>query len=250
MKKRKGLKGLWDRIKALFGFKNKESDVTDDKRLFTDRSVMVGTVRSPEQLEYNIEKNNYHVPAKFVSKYNFPLKYIALYEDFYDFSGIRYIGEVESYKKVRRKNIAFPMSRNNPREEYYLIQVKRWDLLRKPVSAVDTRSGPPLFTTEFLLNNCGKTYELFSVTSQEQYNLLCRINGFIDLYEKDENAHTKEYKVNEHYNIALIQGEITIFKKHIDVFSVPVTEYLEKHRRSFGLIKSVVETEDILKKFR
>lgn len=250
MKKRKGLRGLIDRLKSFFGFKNKKEAVFDETKLFTDRNVMVGTVRSTEQLEYNLSKNNYHVPAKFISKYNFPVKSIALYEDFEEFSGIRYVGEVESYNKIRRKNIAFPMSRDNPREEYYFFQVKSWSQLKNPICSVDTRSGPPMFTTEFLLNNCRKTYELFTVTSQSQYDLLCRINEFIDLYTKDENAHTKEYKVNEYYNIGLEFGDIVVYKKHIDVFTMPVTDYLEKQRRSFGTIKTIVETEDILKKFR
>ena len=249
MNRRRGIRGLLDRIRSFLGLKRRNSQL-DNISLFSDRCVMVGTVRSIEQLQHNLEKNNYHVPAKFISKYNLPIKQIAIYEDFADFSGIRYIGEVESYKKVRRRNIAFPMSRNNPKEIYYLIQVKSWEALAKPLKAVDTRSGPPMFTTEYLINNCGKTYELFTVTSQEQYDLLTRINEFINLYEKDNNANTKEYKVNEHYNIALRDGELVVFKKHIDIASVPVSEYLKKHRRSFGLIKSIVETEDVLKKFR
>lgn len=249
MTKRKGLKGLIDRLKSFFGIK-KKSSVGDEALLFTDRHVMVGTLRSKEQLDFNRKKNNYHVPAKFISQYNFPVEYIALYEDFEDFSGIRYIGEVESYKKVRRKNIAFPMSRENPRELYYFFQVKSWSQLKNPICSVDTKSGPPLFTTKYLFDNCGKMYELFTVTSRSQYDLLCKINEFIELYEKDKDAQTKEYSVNEYYNIALQQGEIVIFKKHIDIFSIPVTDYLENHRKSFGVIKTVVGTEDILKKFR
>lgn len=249
MGKRKELRGLIDRLKSFFGFR-KKSSVEDEAALFTDRNVMVGTVRSEEQLRFNLSKNNYHVPAKFISKYNFPVKYIALYEEFEGFSGIRYVGEVESYKKVRRKNIAFPMSRDNPREEYYFFNVKSWELLENGIISVDTKSGPPMFTTEFLLKNSRKTYELFTVTSRTQYDLLCKINEFIDLYSEDENVHTKEYKVNEHYSIGLEFGDIVVYKKHIDVFTIPVSDYLEKHRRSFGTIKSVVETEDILKKFR
>lgn len=250
MTKRKGLKGLIDRIKSLFVRKNKKPVATDSASIFTDRDVMIGTVRSREQLEYNLQKNNYHVPAKFVSEYNFPIKYIALYEDFAEFSGVRYIGEVESYKRVRRRNIAFPMSRDNPREVYYFFQVKSWSQLKNQITSVDTRVGPPMFTTEFLVNNCSKSYELFTITSQVQYDLLSRINDFIKLYSEDENAETKEYHVNEHYAIALQQGEIVVFKKHIDVFSITVTDYLEAHRKSFGVIKSVIETEDILKRFR
>ncbi len=250
MKKLKGLKNIWYRIKAFFGFKSKNPDVIDENELFIDRYVMVGTVRSSEQLEFNLEKGNYHVPAKFVSDYNFPVKYIALYEDSADFSGIRYVGEVESYKKIRRKNIAFPMTRDNPREFYYFFQVAEWKSLNKPIVEVDTVTGTPMFTTEFLLNNCNKTYELFTVTSQVQYDLLCRINDFIELYSKNKNANTKEYTVNEYYNIALVEGEIVVFKKHIDIFSVSVSDYLKNHRKNFRLIKSIVETEDILKRFR
>ncbi len=249
MTKRKGLKGLIDRLKSFFGFR-KKSSVEEETAPFTDRNVMVGTVRSEDQLCFNLSKNNYHVPAKFISKYNFPVKHIALYEEFEGFSGIRYVGEVESYKKVRRKNIAFPMSRDNPREEYYFFNVKTWELLENRIISVDTKSGPPMFTTEFLLKNSRKTYELFTVTSRTQYDLLCKINEFTDLYSADENAHTKEYKVNEHYGIGLEFGDIVVYKNHIDVFTIPVSDYLEKQRRSFGTIKSVVETEDILKKFR
>lgn len=42
---------------------------------------MVGTVRTAEQLQFNIDKQGYYVPAKYITDDLLPIRYIALHEE-------------------------------------------------------------------------------------------------------------------------------------------------------------------------
>src|SRR5699024_3779474 len=58
------------------------------------KDVMVGTVRTAEQLQFNLDKNGYYVPAKYISDKQLPIKYIALLEEgLGGTSGIKRYGE-------------------------------------------------------------------------------------------------------------------------------------------------------------
>ena len=74
-------------------------------------------------------------------------------------------------KKVRRREIDFPMSRNNGDEEYYAFRIKEWKTLPTPIVVKDEWVNEPKFTSLFLLEHSQQSFELFNIHSEEEYRL-------------------------------------------------------------------------------
>ena len=142
---------------------------------FTRLDVLVGTVRSDEQLSHCVESNTYYVPAKTVTPADLPVAFIALYEEGLTCpNGISRYGRVTETRVVKRSDIPVPMSRPNPDEAYYLFTVEGWNELERPIVIQDTARGKPMFTNEFLLTHCRRSYQLLCIRSPEAYKL-CRL---------------------------------------------------------------------------
>ena len=72
------------------------------------RDVLVGTMRSPQQLDICWKHCFYYIPAERLQDSDFPVRYVALYQSQYVFgaqAGVRYYGEVMKCSAVRRRAI-------------------------------------------------------------------------------------------------------------------------------------------------
>ena len=72
------------------------------------RDVLVGTMRSPQQLDICRKHCFYYIPAERLQDSSFPIRYVALYQSQYVFgaqAGVRYYGEVTKCSAVRRSAI-------------------------------------------------------------------------------------------------------------------------------------------------
>lgn len=153
--------------------------------------VMVGTVRSKEQLLYTLQENAYYVPARLVpeKKDNF-LEYVALHEEDIDGQAcIRYFGKVDSLAQVERASISVPMSRNNGEELYLMIGVKEWLTLPTPIPIRDSYKGRPRYTNLFLLQHCNRSYQLFCIRSAEDYRTCAAVIRAYNHRYESSNLH-------------------------------------------------------------
>ncbi len=152
--------------------------------------VLVGSLGSLKQLEDNIAKKYYYVPAKHISENQLPVKYIAIAQSptqFGNNSGIRYYGEVTTTKLLPRKDIKFPMRRNNGDEMYYAFMVSEWKTLPIPIDVRYEAVYKPKFTNIFLLEHCPHSYELFCIRSVEQYILFRELSKLLGSAVNSEN---------------------------------------------------------------
>ena len=135
------------------------------------KNVMVGTVRSQEQLAYCLQEKIYYVPARLVPlEKDDDLNYVALHEEGIDGEAcIRYWGRVASLDQVKRHTIPVPTSRNNGDEYYLLIHISDWQTLERPIPIHDSYKGRPRYTNPFLLQHCNRSYQLFCIRSAEDY---------------------------------------------------------------------------------
>ncbi len=196
------------------------------------KDVLVGTVRTDEQLRYNIGGLCYYAPAKYISNSQFPIRYVALYEgDLKNTNGIRYYGKITDILKVRRNEIPVSRNKNNGDELYYFFKVERWDMLKNPITVKATVGGAPAFTNMFLLQNSTFTYQLFCINSPSQFKLMYNLIL--------ENKH--EYKVNKIYSLKFSDRDILIINniKKINE-KIPVLELREKPLETFEKIKEIV----------
>ncbi len=149
-----------------------------EKRLakvdWSRRDVLIGTLRSREQLDVCREGHFYYVPAGLVEKH-LPVRYIAIYQTISLFgeegAGIFSYGEVGNYRIVRRKEIT-EIPRDSD-EFYYRFEIPEWKKLAVPVKPKET-GGVVLFTNLFLLRHSAYVSDLL-VKSEEEYRLLTEL---------------------------------------------------------------------------
>ena len=146
---------------------------------FSRLDVLVGTVRSDTQFDYCMTTKTYYVPAKTVTPEDLLPSVIALYEErLARKTGIKRYGRITDTRVVKREEIPVPMTRSNPEEAYYLFSVADWVYLDQPIAIQDTDRGRPMFTSEFLLTHCHRSYQLLAIRSPEAYRLcelLCHL---------------------------------------------------------------------------
>jgi len=154
-------------------------------------NVMVGTVRSQEQLEFCLAAKCYYVPARLVPiEKDDDLEYVALHEEGLDGeSCIRYYAKVASLNQYKRSVINFPMSRDNGDEYYLMIYVKEWLTLEHPIPIHDSYKGRPRYTNPFLLHHCNRSYQLFCIRSAEDYRTCASVIKAYNHRYEEANLH-------------------------------------------------------------
>lgn len=174
---------------------------------FTRLDVLIGTLRSDGQFDYCMAEKAYYVPAGTVTPADLPVSVIALYEEgLTRRAGIKRYGRVTDTRVVRRSDIPVPMSRNNPEEAYYLFFVADWVYLEHPIAIQDTTRGKPMFTSEFLLTHCRRSYQLLAIRSPEAYRL-CELLCHLAETDSDKPVFRR---VGEHHLITVTEGRMRL----------------------------------------
>ena len=210
------------------------------------RDVMVGSLGSVAQFDDNIRRKYYYVPAKYVKDSDLPIHYIALYQSknrFKEYAGIRYYGEVTYMKNVKRKDIDFPMSRNNGDELYYAFRIKEWKTLPTPIVVKDEWVNEPKFTSLFLLEHSHQSFELFNIHSEEEYRLMVEINkAFDNLSTSTTDDNSAVYRINDSHSVIVADGNFTITNDNGDILgSIPISNFARSPRAGFKQLKYVIK---------
>ena len=209
------------------------------------KDVMVGTVRTAEQLQFNLDKNGYYVPAKYISDKQLPIKYIALHEEgLGGTSGIKRYGEVLTAQKIKRGRIPVTMRPGaTPEELYYYFVVRKWIDLPQAIEIRDSFKGKPQFTNKFLLDHCTRSYQLFAISSEEEYRLMVEISkAFNDLSASTSDNSTAVYCVNDTHSVIVDESFFAITNNNGDIIErIAISNFAKSPRASFNKIKKLVE---------
>ena len=201
--------------------------------------AMVGTVRSWEQLSYNLSHKCYYVPGRFLSKDRFPIRYIALHQrDAEEIPCILHIGEVETTVSVPRGKIPVSMRRaTDPEESYYFFRVKEWKPLPHRIEIQETPWGKPLFTRLFLLEHCKISWELFALTSVEDYRLLESVHTLLS----NKGRKSLTYSITPDRLLCRKRGTLVMTdRKGTHLGSVSVKEYNTAPHNTFLLLQKLL----------
>lgn len=138
------------------------------------RDMLVGTVRSPQQLEACREHRFYYIPAEQLPEAAaFSVRWVALYQSQYVFgpkAGIRYYGEVTKCSAVCRGGIPeVPARKGTEQAPYYRFEIKEWKRLNRPIAARESCFVRG-FTNLFLLEHSAETPQLW-LRTEEEYRL-------------------------------------------------------------------------------
>ena len=206
--------------------------------------TMIGTVRDTRQLEFILKYSGYYVPAHFISEDRPPIRYIALHEQGIGSEpGISRYGEVIAKQKIKRSRIPVPMSRPNGDEPYYYFKVHRWEELPRAINIRDTHRGAPLFTNKILLDNCVQSYQLFSVSSRDDFCLMTVINkAFDDLRNSRDESFSAIYPINKSYKLCVSQGHFNLINdKDQSLERISLGSYSYRPRDSFNRFRKIIK---------
>lgn len=69
----------------------------------------------------------------------------------------------------------------DPTKWNYYFMVREWVDLPKSIIIADSFKGKNQYTNKFLLDHCTKSYQLFAISSEEEYRLMTEINRELKL---------------------------------------------------------------------
>lgn len=218
--------------KAIRGFFNKKqtpeiefSDYStvnrsDDFDEWSERDTLVGVLRDTAQLDIALENKFYHIPDKYISESDLPIKYIAMYQSkrlFRNRAGIYYYGEVESVKWVKRNSIReIPKDSN---EHYFRFNIKEWKKLENPIEAKEL--GFIRFFTNFqMMQHSTETPQLM-MKNKELHHMYCEIKNAIQKVQESPEIEPPILHFGN-LNILVELDDLILFKhtKPINCFSV------------------------------
>ena len=200
-----------------------------------ERDVLVGDLRNQKQLDICLSNNFYHMPADRISKSDFPIRYVAIYQSKRQFdknSGIRWYGEVISVTKVKRSEITeIP---KNSDKQYYRFEINEWKKLDHVLEAKEIRDFP-FFTNIFLLKNCDEVPDLL-IGSDEEYRLYTELKRIAASESQRKDADGCSYNVNGKL-LYVDNGEIVITDNKKIINKIELKTFAKKPSAVFRLIK-------------
>ena len=205
-----------------------------DPMLWDKKDTMVGTVRSWEQLTYNLSHKCYYVPGRFLTAEQLPIRYIALNQrDENEIPSILRVGEVVQMESVPRGTIPVSMrAATDPAEPYYFFTVKEWEMLPHRIDIRDTPRGKPLFTHRFLLDRCKVSWELFALSDSRDYCLLQGLHRLLK-HRKGTVSLTGTDRI-----LTLKRGILTITdQKNAPLKRVPLKAFRDTPQSAFLSLK-------------
>ena len=178
-----------EKIKNLFGYKEKENVNTDIER-YKNRNVLVGVVKNKSQFNVLLKRRFYHIPMSQLADCSFPIEYVAIYQSkklFGKESGIKMYGIVKNAVTLPRNQIEEIPSMSD--EKYLYIKVNGWYKLPKTIKA-DDMYAVAFSTREYLLKNAKTSSEL-CVSSKEEYELYDLLVKRVKKLVKTQQTHMR-----------------------------------------------------------
>lgn len=130
------------------------------------------------------------------------------------------------------------MSRNNADETYYYFTVRSWQPLDKTIAIKDSSKGKPRFTNKLLLDTCTQSYQLFEITTEEEYRLMQELNN---AFGEGVIGGEKVFKINDQFSITTLNGKFTIMHDAAIVDEIPIETFQKRPRDTFKKIKEMVK---------
>ena len=202
-------------------------------------NVLVGTVRSLEQLEACLTHHFYYVPVSVKAEEHFPIHEVAIYQSknlFGRSAGIEWYGEVASIEKVKRREIV-ELYRDSD-DLYYRLNVVEWKKLDRRIEAKEY--GVPIiaYTNDFLLKHSTSVPELFLKT-EEEYRFLTELKRVFGDAAMINDSDVHGFVFGE-YRVIFEEGEIKLFGQAGMIDHCEINDFIHCPNAKFrGLMRSM-----------
>ncbi len=138
---------------------------------FNNRNVLVGSLKSKEQLEVNLNKKFYHIPKKSINLGIHSIEYVALVQSKKEFgheAGVYYYGKINEIKILKRSEITDIPKLSE--EIYYRFEIEEWKKLDRKIKVEGQSIRNIIYTSKYLLENSLTITELF-IKSKDEFRL-------------------------------------------------------------------------------
>ena len=208
---------------------------------WSKRDVLVGTLKTVEQLDICKKHLFYHVPMKQIKNEHLPVHYVAIYQSkkkFGDESGIYMYGEVLRTSIVERRDIKeIPKDSD---ELYYRFDIKEWKYLNRPIE-VKERADVVTYTNLFLLQHSYNLSDL-RTESEEEYRLYLELRRMINNETLNEERKDLKFAYKD-YILDYDKGNIRFFKEGKFVYKIQAEKFIKKPNYCFKEIVKKLESE-------
>jgi hypothetical protein len=212
--------------------------------------LIVGSLRNKKQFEFIKDNKIYYLPLpKNQHILNYDLEYAAVFQSenkFGEDSGIKYYGKIREINIVKRKEIDFPMSKNNPDEDYIVLKIERWQQLGKRIKAEGYGiSGSHIYSNYMLLKKADTLPEL-SIRSLNEWRLwleLKRLKQEIKVEIKENNLD--KIKSIEGFRVGNL--EVIVDKDYLtaasdnEIIEFSYREFLKNPRKILNEIMELID---------
>lgn len=195
---------------------------------WTQRDVLIGTLRNAAQLKACLDHAFYYIPAPLIAEDDLPIRYVALFQTprvFPGNAGIFYYGEVRHSALVRRGSIReVPQTHGSPGDPYYRYQIRRW--IRLPCPILPKEAGfVRAFTNLFLLGNAEYIPELL-LCSETEYRFYTELKRRVKVISaRDEPA--SGFALGD-IRVLFADGEIQLFRDEKPVTGCTARDFSQR----------------------
>jgi len=208
------------------------------------KDVMIGTLRSPEQLEICLQHQFYYLPVRNLPDQYLPVRYVALYQSSYVFgkeAQIAYYGEVKRIQKVKRKEIReIRCQPERAEQDYYYVEIRQWRKLARPIQAKGSGIRSSAFTNEFLFRHAETVSEIF-LKSPEEFRFLTELKRFansLSVINREERPVGFEF--GEH-RVLFLDGKIQLIHGGQIISQSEVKDFIKHPNATFRGMMNVIK---------
>lgn len=205
---------------------------------WSQRDVLVGTLRSAAQLKACIDNTFYYIPAPLVTEDDLPIRYVALFQTprvFPGNAGIFCYGEIVHSALVRRGSIReVPQTHGTPGDLYYRYRIRRWIFLPAPIRPKEA-GFVRAFTNRFLLEHAEYIPELLLCSETEfrfYTELKHRTNAAIS-----NSAAVSGFSLGT-VRVLLADGTIQVFQNGTAVSICTILEFSQRPGATLRMLLS------------
>ena len=203
------------------------------------RDVLIGLV--PDEAHLDLFLNNRLYWTRRFDRNNLPIRYVALYEKGF---GIRYFGELISWRQEKRSNLPGHSKYGN--DIYHVFEVLKWTELQETIKVEETGPNPVAYTNYFLLSTSRKYSEL-RLRSEADYRFFIELKRRTDarILEQEDDATVFE---SGDTRVLINDDKIHVIRDGEIVGSSTIAEFVKKPNATFRVLQNYIKQFEFHKK--
>lgn len=212
---------------------------------FDERDVLVGALKTKDQLSVALQHKFYHIPYKNIKSNGVTFKFIALYQSeklFGQEAGVKYYGAIDNWEIVKREEI-IEIPKNSD-EMYIRFHIKEWSKLNRTIKPKEYGVRSHVYTNKQLLLNSEFLPEL-CIKTKEEYRLYVELKRMLATVEtkSTQSIIDNTNLIWFHYEgvkITLINDKVKILKGN-NVRELGIAEFRANPKRVVSLIEKCLD---------